>query len=148
MKKIYSLIKSDLKTIYRDTIMLFILLTPLIIGLFFKYSFPLLRLLANNYLSIDITKHYPFIIGFIINLIPLLQGMLVGFMILELRDQKILQYLSVTPLTKSGYLLYKISTSVLSSFIFSYLVLLLVGKLHIYYLKTVPIILMASLQAP
>jgi fluoroquinolone transport system permease protein len=83
------------------------------------------------------------------SLIPsMLFGMLVGFIILDERDEDIISYISVTPVGRKGYFLYKIFISSFASFIFFYITVYATNLAGLPFIYSVPLALMVALEAP
>lgn len=148
MNKLINLLKGDLKNIFRDKMYIFILLAPIIMGVVFKIIIEFLENILLIEFSFELSPYYYLIISFVLILIPLVSGILFAFLILEDRDQGIITYLSITPLSKSKYILYRLSISYLISFIsaiFAYYYLNLIFIKNIYIL---PILFMSALGGP
>ncbi|MFZ5642269.1 MAG: hypothetical protein ACOY46_01615 [Bacillota bacterium] len=148
MKKTLLLSLGDLRNISRDPMLLMVLIAPVLITALLKAGLPYAASIAWNKLAFDLTVHYPFILSVSILFIPMMVGMLVGFIILEDKDDNLLEYFAVTPVSKAGYLLYRITIPVVLTFIFSILMVLIVGYVPVNYLRLIPILLIASLEAP
>ncbi len=148
MKKLLALLQGDLKNITRDKMLFFILLSPLLMAVGFKIIIPVGEDILGEKFAFSLTPHYPFIIAFILMLIPLTLGTLIGFMILEERDQGILSYLSVTPLSRIKYLVYKLFSIILLSILGSVFALCFLQLLEIKFLSLLPVFFLAALEAP
>jgi fluoroquinolone transport system permease protein len=99
-------------------------------------------------LHFDLSEYYPFIASFFIMLPPMLYGFAFGFIILDERDERLLTYFMVTPLSRTGYLMYRIASSTVMGFLFCFLIIGFSGLVRITFLKMVPVALMVSLEAP
>lgn len=106
MRKIIALSCNDLKNILREPMLIFLLFSPVILSIVLRLMIPFFTKVFIAY--IDLKAYYPLISGFVILLIPMLMGMLAGFMLLDERDDNIFMTLIVTPLTKKGYMIYRI----------------------------------------
>lgn len=107
MQRIYTMLKGDLKNISRDYMLLFILISPAIIAVVFKFLIPFSGDILAAELGFKLSDHYTFIMAFMIMLVPMMYGMMIGLLALEERDENILNYLFVTPLSKAEYVLYR-----------------------------------------
>lgn len=148
MKKILALTMGDLKNIRRDPMLLSFLFIPLILLIVLRFGVPLATGFVQEQFQFDLVPHYVFIVSFIVLVNPLILGMLVGFMILDERDEDILTYFAVTPLSKSGYLLFRIVSPVVVSFGFAFLMVGLSGLMDPAYWRLTPFVLLAALEAP
>ena len=108
------LAQSDLKLILRDSTLVMALVGPIgIMALLF--FLPALEALVLDKLSFDLVDYRLFIVSFL-SLVPgMLFGMVYGFIILDERDENIIQSISVTPLRTQGYLSYKLQMPMLLS---------------------------------
>lgn len=148
MRKIISLSLGDFKNIGRDGILIMSLLGPVLLAPLLRFGLVPFTGLLQDLAGLDLSPHYPFIMSFLALLTPMMLGMLAGFLILDERDENILTYYAITPLTKTGYLLYRILAPVVLGFGLTYLLLAFVGLTELNYLKLFPVIFMASLEAP
>jgi len=148
MTKYINLLKGDLKNIFRDKMYIFILLAPILMGFAFKIVITFLEAILLEEFAFIITPYNFLILSFVLIIIPLVSGILFAFLILEDRDQGIIIYLSITPLSKRKYLFYRLIISYLISIIsviFAHYYLQLIVIKFIYVL---PILLMTALGGP
>lgn len=148
MKKIIALSLGDLRNITRDVILMMSILGPLILALTIKFIMPWVQEVVLAQLSYNLSQDFAFIMSFLILMIPMMIGMLTGFMILEERDEDLLTYFSVTPLSKSGYLIYRLISPIVISLILTLVLLQMTSLIKIDLLQLLPVILLASLEAP
>jgi len=113
-----------------------------------RFGIPLLAKLLLTQLSFDLTVYYPLIFIFFCGLLPLLFGMIIGFVMLDEQDEHILQFVAVTPLARKGYLRLKFSLPSSAIFIFSLAYLPLSGLVPINFLRFLPIAVLLTIQAP
>lgn len=146
MNKILSLTQSHSKRIFRDSFLLFISFLPFLMGLLYRILIPELRQLLISHF--DLSLYYPLIMLFLVMMSPLLFGWVIGFSLLDDRDEDILAYMSITPLQKTGYLQFKIIAPVFISIIQGYLVLLIANLCPMDYIKLLPVIILAAMEAP
>lgn len=148
MKRLLLLSLGDLKNISRDPMLSIVLISPLLLALVLKAVLPVAAAAAWAKLSFDLTVHYPFIISMTFPFVPMLVGMLAGLMILEDLDENILAYFAVTPVSKAGYLAYRLTAPVFLSFILSVVMVWIIGLVPVNYPRLILVLLMASLEAP
>lgn len=148
MKKILRLVAGDFRNVRRDSLLILSLIGPVIIAIVIRCLVPVVTALILNYSSFNLEDHYNFIISFALLLTPMILGSLAGFLVLDERDQGILTYLSITPLSKTFYLFYRIITPVTISFIFSFFILTFNGLIEVNLIRQIPVMVMASLEAP
>lgn len=144
---IRSLLAADLQTIRRDSLTQFLLYYPLALGILLRFLVPLVqRELVNLY---DITPLYPLLTGFFgLLTMPALGGVLIGFLLLDERDQRSLAALQVTPLSMTSYLGYRIALLILMTLIGIFVIIPLMGLVPIDYGWLFVIGMVAALNAP
>lgn len=143
-----SLPRADIRNIYRDGVLLLVLFAPVMIILVAKYLVPLASRLILDRTGFELAAHYPLIMGFMVLLTPMMFGIITGFLILEERDQEIITYLSVTPLSRSGYVTYRLYAPMLVSFTVSYLFLAITGLTPFKPWPALVVALLVSLETP
>lgn len=119
------LLTSDLRNWLRDSLLLFVLALPIFYALIGRLAVPFLSdWLAPEY---DLVTYYPLITGFFVFIPPLTIGFVVGLLILEEKEEHILEALWTTPLTGRGYLIYRSISAVAFSFILMLVMVPLTG---------------------
>jgi len=139
---------ADLKNIRRDALLVWAPFLPLIMALSIRLMLPFIADLCRQRLGFDITPFYPWIMSGFITLIPCLVGMIVGFLLLDERDEQTLKALLVTPLPFTGYLLYRISVPILLGTLSTLVCYPLIGLTPLDFWKLGLIGLLASCSAP
>ena len=108
--KIYrSLGPVDMKNIRRDSLLMWIPLLPFVMALIIRLAIPKVTIWADAEFGVDLTTIYPLLMSCFVMLVPLLAGMMTGFLLLDERDDRVLTALLVTPLSLRGYLFYRLS---------------------------------------
>lgn len=115
----------DFKLLKGDPMLLLCLMVPFILWALMQFLYPFLENMAWNQWSVDISPYYRQAGTFFLMLIPMMMGMVYGFMLLDERDAGVITAISVTPAGKSGYLKLRMGIPLLLSFIFIMLFLLL-----------------------
>lgn len=99
----------DARNIRRDSLLRWMALMPFLFAFLFRYVVPWMRdgLLAQT--GFDLAPYYILLVsyGFVIG-VPTLFGVVIGFLLLDERDEQTLTALQVTPLTMGGYLAYRV----------------------------------------
>lgn len=146
MKKIMTLSYNDFKNVIREPMLLLLMAGPFIMSLALRWFIPFLAEYLMPY--VNLIYYYPLISGFVLIFIPMLLGMMTGFLLLDERDDHVLMTLIVTPLAKHGYIAYRILVPTIISFIYTLLILPVVGLVHVDIITIVPIAILAALEAP
>ncbi len=104
------LVVTDFKQIARDRFLAFILVYSIILALAVRFGVPsLAAVLAERY-GIDIVPHYRLISSFIgLTLGAGMVGLVLGFLLLEARETRVIEALSVSPVTFDRFLTYRVA---------------------------------------
>lgn len=148
MRRILNLIKADAKFILRDGILLIALLAPILLAFVIRFGVPIVTDLVMAEFGFDVVPLYPLFIGFSIFITAMMIGVLIGFIILDERDEDILAYLAVTPLSKSYYLGYRLSSPFVICFVLGALVVVIADLVTAPIWLWVVVLLLAALEAP
>ncbi len=106
----------EMRSIWRDPMLRWMLLVPLAAALAARGLLPVLLARIEPWLPVTVTPHYDALMGYgMLLLAPALIGMVVGFLLLDQRDEQVLAALRVTPLPISHYLLYRLGAPLLLS---------------------------------
>ncbi|WP_025028471.1 hypothetical protein [Caldalkalibacillus mannanilyticus] len=137
-----------MKNVRRDPILLMIIAGTLLLALVFRFTPPALSEWLFEHYAFDLVPYYDLMLLFILQLTPLMIGMVSGFLILDERDEHIIPLLAVTPLQKKGYLMVRLVfpmclTAVMSLFLIFYTELSPITG------STIPLLLiLLALEAP
>lgn len=126
MKAIFISFKQLLSQISKDNILIAVCLAPIIAGVAFKFGIPIVETLLSEYLRVPeiIATYYLLIDIFLAILTPYMFSFASAMVILEEKDTGITNYLSVTPIGKTGYLVSRLLLPMAVSVPFSIIVLL------------------------
>ncbi len=139
-----SFLSSELKKWLRDPMMKFMLFYPILFGIIGRYVLPLIADASGFKM-----EHYADLIVVILTLFtPQIYGALVGFSILDDRDDHILSAIKVTPLSIHQFLSFRLFTVYLLSFIAAIYVIWFSDIGDLSFGSIVAIALLASLGAP
>jgi fluoroquinolone transport system permease protein len=117
----------DFKSVQRDALLRWMVFLPLVMGLGLRYAIPFLAEQLLAAFHFDISVYYVLGMAFILQTMPLLYGSVVGFLLLDERDDRTLQALQVTPLGGAGYLVYRTTLPVLLSLVGALVIVPLAG---------------------
>ncbi len=142
--------RNDLKNVRRDSLLLSVLVIPWLLVLSVRLLIPAVAAwLAARY-SFDVVPYYPLILSvfFMVN-VPLLFGVIIGFLVLDERDDDTLTALRVAPISMRAFAWYRAGIGMLFSVLYIVVCMPLTGllpwsKLFI----LVPAALLASMFAP
>lgn len=141
---------NDLRNIRRDSLLLYIVLIPWLLVVLVRLIVPgVTDWLAESF-NFDLVPYYPLILSFFFVLqLPMLFGIVSGFLVLDERDEGTLTALRVTPISITSYALYRICFTILLSVSYVLACLLATGLMPISLLPSVvPVALVAGLLSP
>lgn len=127
IKAIRALGPIDMKNINRDPMLRWMLLLPILLGFLLRWGLPWLAAQIKTVFDLQIMDYRVFILSLFVMLVPILFGMVIGFLLLDQRDDHTITALQVTPLTINGYFLYRISIPMLLGMAGSLAMLLISG---------------------
>lgn len=123
-----------------------LLMGPIAMAFCLKWLIPFFTDILSPYL--DLRDYYSLIAGGIVLFIPMLVGVLIGFILLDERDDSVYLMLIVTPLGKGGYIIYRVLFPAFFSFIYSIIALPLVDIVDLSYITLISVAFLAAFGAP
>ena len=105
----------DLKNVWRDSLLRWMLVMPFGFGLMFLWLVPVAQARLVEDFDITLVPYYPLLASFLLLTMPTISGVVIGFLLLDQRDDQTLAALQVTPLTATGYLTYRLAIPTLLS---------------------------------
>jgi fluoroquinolone transport system permease protein len=134
----------DAVSMRRDAMLRWLAALPLALALAARWLLPGALRRIGGLLGFDIMAYYAPVMGYALLLIaPAVCGMVVGFLLLDQRDDRSLMALQVSPLPLRSYLAYRIAAPLLVSLLLSLLALPLAGLAAL----SDPALLLAALAA-
>jgi fluoroquinolone transport system permease protein len=146
LKVARSLSIADVKNVIRDPFLKWMIPAPFAIAIAFRLLIPQVAVIAEPWIELE--AYYPLLLSVIVLFVPLMYGIVVGFMLLDERDQDTLTAMKVTPMSPGRYLVYRMSTPVLVSIVITLLAYPLIGLLPVELLSLAVISALASMTAP
>jgi fluoroquinolone transport system permease protein len=141
-----SLGKSDLLNTIRDPMLGWLILFPIIISLIVRFLVPELAKWVAPW--VDIVPYYPMVMGVVIVFVPAMYGVLIGFLLLDERDDGILTAMKVMPVSMASYIAYRVSMPMAVGFVASLISLPIAGLVTVGPVYLVAVALVASMEAP
>jgi fluoroquinolone transport system permease protein len=147
MSVLGSLTIADVRNINRDSLLRLMLVYPWTMAVALRWVIPFAAEgLADQF---DVRPYYGMLTSFFGTLLlPQLFGFVIGFMLLDERDDGTLTALRVTPLSLQRYLVYKLVVPVVVSIAAVYIFVPVVGLVDVPYAPLLPITLVAALMGP
>lgn len=143
MKKLRTLVLADVQKIFRDPTLLFFLLIPFIITAALRfYILPL----SEEYPIIKEYHQYIMMSAGIQT--SIMFGFIIAFIILEEKDEKVLEAIRVLPLSPSFFILYRLVFAAAVSFLGAFFTISLSGLAHPGILNSILLSILFALAAP
>ena len=147
MNALRSLTLADIRNVNRDSLLRLMLLYPLVMAVVLRWLLPFMA--AGLAEVFDVRPYWGVLTSFFGTLlIPQLFGYVIGFMLLDERDDGTLTALRVTPLSLNRYLFYKLAVPVVTSIAAVYIFVPVVGLVTVPYAPLLPIALVAACTGP
>ena len=135
----------DVKSVRRDSMLRWLVGMPIALALLTRWGVPIVTSwLAERY-AFDLRPYYPLVMSLLLLMVPMLVGCVVGFLLLDQRDDRTLTALQVTPLTIGGYLLYRTAVPMVLSVAMMTMSIALAGLVT---MGVIPALLAALQAAP
>lgn len=148
MKLVIDLIRGDLKRIARDPMLTFYVLAPLLLFAALRLGVPFVSGLLREKLQYDLSAYDELIMSVALLMPSLMLGCMSGFMMLDERDENVIQYYAVTPLSKRGYLSYRLSFAVALATGYGLLILLGGGLVSPRFGSVEPLLVLLAMPTP
>lgn len=121
------LVPIDLKMVGRDSLLRWMVALPLALALLARWGTPPLFEWLQQQYQFDASRYNPLLLSWLLLATPSLYGAVIGFLILDERDDQTLKALQITPLTLKGYLMYRIAGPLVLGFLMSMAILPISG---------------------
>ncbi|MFD0714797.1 hypothetical protein [Paenibacillus sp. GCM10027626] len=147
MNRVLILLRGDLRQLAYDPMLIFFLVAPLMLIAAVSLGIPAFAVLLQREAGFDLIAYYPLVLNVALLMIPLILGVMNGFLLLDERDEKLIDYFAVTPLTKTGYIAYRLLLPISLSFIYVFLLLALNGLVPVRagsFLLTMPVLVLET----
>ncbi|MBN2086191.1 MAG: hypothetical protein JW748_13310 [Anaerolineales bacterium] len=138
----------DARSIGRDSLLPYIVAVPLVMGLGVRFLIPYIGGLILQTSGFDLVPYYPLLISLLAMAMPLVAGTVIGFLLLDQRDDRTLAAIRVTPLGLDGYLAYRLSLPLALSVLFTAVMIPLTGLTELGWMEILLIALSAAPLAP
>jgi fluoroquinolone transport system permease protein len=136
-------IRADFKLIIREPILILFMILPLFIifitRLFIQLGAPLLI----QYNGFDLSPYYSYVLAMSFLMAPFMLGTVCGFLMIDDRDARMYELMSVTPLGYLGYLVMRSLIPFCAAFIYTFIGYLII---NIHYINPLLLVLIALLN--
>lgn len=141
-----ALLRNDLRKLGRDPVMLSAAFVPILLAVLLRVGLPALERSLSAW--VELGEHRPTIVAGAMAISTMLAGWIVGFMLLEERAQRMIPALAVTPLTRRGFVVWRLLSPTSLALIGGLFVVSLGGEAAIDLARALVACLLMALSAP
>lgn len=138
----------DARSVARDGLLAVTLAMPLLVALAVRYGTPPLAAALKTHLAFDLVPYYPLIMSNLVVIAVNTVGGMIGFMMLDERDDGTVKALRVTPVPVRAYLAYRLGVPTVLAFVMTLACYPLAGLTPLPLAALVPIAACGALLAP
>ncbi len=138
----------DLRNFARDDFLRWVIVLPFLVALLYRYGIPALTVELLTSYGFDLVPYYPLLMSGVVVMVPSIVGMVVGFLLLDERDEQVHTALMVTPMPFGAYLLYRIALPLAVGLPVTLVVYVIAGLAPLPFGQLVVIALLGSMTAP
>ena len=115
LRRFRALMDIDTRSVRRDAMLRWMLVVPIFLALITRFAVPAIDAELEERMNFDLAPYYPLILSFLVLLVPQFFGLVMGFLLLDQRDDRTLSTLQVTPLSAGRLVAYRLAMPVLLS---------------------------------
>lgn len=139
----------DLRSIGRDSLLGWIALLPIVMALVVRGLVPPVADLLMTMANFDLSPYYALIVTYMVALFsPVIVGMIIGFLLLDERDEKTLMALQVTPMPMASYMTYRLALPMLVTVVVMLIAVPLAGLVVVPFWATLLAAIVSAAMAP
>jgi fluoroquinolone transport system permease protein len=121
----------DARSIGRDSLLRWMMIYPIVLALIVRWGLPFASARLMTRFGFDLVPYYTLLMSTVLLIAAMLSGIVIGFLLLDQRDDQTLTALQVTPLGLKCYLIYRVTLPMALSVVVSLAVLPLTGLLNL-----------------
>lgn len=139
----------DLRSVQRDPLLRIMPFLPILVGILVRIAGQTAVSQIDKQFGVPIDFYFPLIAGYVLLLIaPMITGMVVGFLLLDQKDDRTLMAMRVTPLSQANYLAYRLAMPMLVSALVTWPAMSIAGLAISRAWLMLPLLLLSALVAP
>jgi len=139
-------LKADIKVISREPILLLFMVLPVIMFIVFRGIISFGEVYLYKLTNIVLWDYYGYILAGILLITPSMLGTVAGFLMIDERDIKINELISVTPIGYIGYIVNRLIIPFVGSFIYTFCAYYILNLFFISNLLLIYIAILLGLQ--
>lgn len=139
--------RADMKMIRRDPILVLLMFVPILALVFIKVLLHYLIPWLQSEFRFELSMYYGYILGGCFLLSPMMLGTVAGFLMIDEKDGKIFELISITPTGYSGYMAHRLVLPFAGSVIYTLLTYVLLNIYSLNVISLSVIILLISVES-
>ncbi len=148
LQVIRSLGPVDVRSVTRDSMLGWLVVLTPAMGLLWRFGVPLVAGVLDEKFGFDLVPYYPLVMSFVGVIASALVGTVIGFLLLDQRDDQTLPALLVTPLSMTDYLAYRLAVPMILAAVLTAIMFPLAGLTELSVAQVVTTSLCAAPLAP
>ena len=139
----------DLRSVARDSLLVWFLALPIALGLLVRFGFAPVDAWSRAEFSIPLEPYAPLLASYIVLWMPpMIVGFVVGFLLLDERDDGVLDALLVTPVSTAALVAYRVAVPLAAGFVITLLTYPLLGFTPLPFVDLAAATALGSFAAP
>lgn len=138
----------DMANVRRDALLVWVPLAPILFALAIRFGYGPVQSWLSTHWQFDVSPYEALLVSFLFVLGPTMAGMVVGFLLLDERDEGVLRVMLVTPVPMGTFLSYRLALPVLLGFVCTLIAYPIAGLLPLPILGVAACAALAAVGAP
>lgn len=138
----------DARNIRRDALLMWTPVLPFVVALLYRLGVPAVGGVLMDRLAFDLTPYHPLLMSAFVLTTASVVGMVVGFLLIDERDERTLTALLVSPVALGPYLAYRLTVPVALGFVMTLAAYPLTGLTPLSFVDLLAVAGLATLTAP
>lgn len=148
VRAIRGLAPIDAKSVGRDPLLRWMIVMPMLMALLVRLIVAVVTVRLRESYAFDLAPYYALIASFMALIGPMMAGIVIGFLLLDQRDDGTLTALQVTPVSIQGFLVYRLSVLFVFSILMTMIAVPLTGLVEMHPLAVLLVAIVAAPLAP
>lgn len=149
LRGIRGLVRSDLRNVSRDSLSLFMAIYPFILAVVMRWLLPVATDGLSARFGLVLSQYNPLILTFFgLLVMPALFGTILGFLLLDERDNNTIVAIQVTPLSTAGFFGYRLLQPMLLTILGTLVIVPIINIADVLLWQLLPLAFVSALSAP
>ncbi|MEM7352088.1 MAG: hypothetical protein AAF657_14910 [Acidobacteriota bacterium] len=148
VRAIRGLAPIDAKSVGRDPLLRWMIVMPVVMALLLRLVVAVVTVRLRERYGFDLEPYYALITSFMSLIGPMMAGVVIGFLLLDQRDDGTLTALQITPVSLQGFLVYRLGVLIVVSILMTMIAVPMVGLVEISPLALLLVAIVAAPLAP